>query len=106
MRRGHRPRLQFRGYIVYMTYKNYIGGEWVDSASGKAVENRNPANRSDLVGVFPASNAADVDRAVAAAKEAYNTWRLVPAPRRAEILFRAAALIAARKEEFSRDMTR
>jgi acyl-CoA reductase-like NAD-dependent aldehyde dehydrogenase len=87
-------------------FKNFINGEWVASASGGTIENRNPANTEELVGVFPASTQADVDNAVAAAREAYKSWRLVPAPKRAEILFRAAELLVKRKEEFSRDMTR
>jgi acyl-CoA reductase-like NAD-dependent aldehyde dehydrogenase len=87
-------------------FKNFINGEWVGSASGGTIENRNPANTEELVGVFPASTQADVDNAVAAAREAYKSWRLVPAPKRAEILFRAAELLVKRKEEFSRDMTR
>jgi alpha-ketoglutaric semialdehyde dehydrogenase len=87
-------------------FKNFINGEWVASASGGTIENRNPANTEELVGVFPASTQADVDNAVAAAREAYKSWRLVPAPKRAEIMFRAAELLVKRKEEFSRDMTR
>src|SRR5215470_10036216 len=87
-------------------YKNFIGGEWVAPEHGKTLENRNPANTDEMVGVFPASSAEDVDAAVAAAKQAYKTWRLTPAPKRAEILFRAAELLVKRKEEFSRDMTR
>src|ERR1700756_2029537 len=87
-------------------YKNFIRGEWVAPRSGKTLENRNPANVDELIGVFPLSAQEDVDAAVSAAKEAYKTWRLVPAPKRAEILFRAAELLVKRKEEFSRDMTR
>jgi len=87
-------------------YKNFINGEWVAPRSGKTLENRNPANVEELVGIFPLSSQEDVDLAVAAAKEAYKSWRLVPAPKRAEILFRAAELLVKRKEEFSRDMTR
>src|SRR5215831_14725442 len=64
-------------------YKNFIGGEWVDSKSGKTYENCNPANTDEIVGHFVASNDADVNAAVDAAKEAYKTWRLVPAPKRA-----------------------
>src|SRR5215475_11257780 len=74
-------------------YKNFIGGEWVDSKSGKTYENRNPANTDEIVGHFVASNEADVNAAVDAAKEAYKTWRLVPAPKRAEILYRAAEIL-------------
>jgi aldehyde dehydrogenase (NAD+) len=87
-------------------FKNFINGEWVESRSGKAYENRNPANTDELVGMFVSSNEEDVDLAVAAAKEACKTWRLVPAPKRAEILFRAAELLVQRKEEFAKDMTR
>jgi aldehyde dehydrogenase (NAD+) len=87
-------------------FKNYINGEWMESRSGKAYENRNPANTDELVGMFVSSTDEDVDIAVDAAKEAYKTWRLVPAPKRAEILFRAAELLLQRKEEFSKDMTR
>jgi aldehyde dehydrogenase (NAD+) len=87
-------------------FKNFINGEWVESRSGKAYENRNPANTDELIGMFVSSTDEDVDAAVDAAKEAYKTWRLVPAPKRAEILFRAAELLLQRKEEFSKDMTR
>jgi aldehyde dehydrogenase (NAD+) len=87
-------------------FKNFINGEWMESRSGKAYENRNPANTDELIGMFVSSTDEDVDVAVDAAKEAYKTWRLVPAPKRAEILFRAAELLLQRKEEFSKDMTR
>jgi len=87
-------------------YKNFINGEWVAPSSGEYHENRNPANTDEVIGAFPLSSQADVDAAVAAAREAYKTWRLTPAPKRAEILFRAAELLVKRKEEFSRDMTR
>jgi len=88
------------------TYKNFIRGQWVAPLNGATFDNRNPANASELIGVFPRSTKADVDAAVDAAAAAWKSWRLVPAPKRAEILFRAAELIAARKEEFARDMTR
>jgi acyl-CoA reductase-like NAD-dependent aldehyde dehydrogenase len=82
------------------TFKNYIGGEWVDAASGKTFESRNPAN-GETIGVFPRSSTEDVDRAVEAAKQAYEDWRLVPAPRRGEILFRFAQLLAEQKDDFA-----
>src|SRR5260221_13155881 len=88
------------------TYSNFIDGDWVASSSGQTFENRNPANTGDLVGIFQQSNEADVKAAIAAAARAYEHWRLVPAPLRAEILFKAAQIIAARKEDFARDMTR
>ena len=88
------------------TYNNYIEGRWVPSSSGKTFENRNPANTDDLIGLFQKSNRRDVEAAIDAAARAYETWRLVPAPIRAEMLFRAAQLIVQRKEQFARDMTR
>jgi alpha-ketoglutaric semialdehyde dehydrogenase len=87
-------------------YNNYIDGQWVPSASGETFENRNPANTEDLIGVFQKSTKGDVEAALGAAARAYESWRLVPAPRRAEILFKAAQLIVERKDAFARDMTR
>ena len=92
--------------MTFPTYHNLIGGEWVPAAGGKTVLNLNPADHSDVVGAFPLSEGEDVDRAVAAAKKAYASWRLVPAPKRAEILTRTGILLAERKENFARDMTR
>ena len=88
------------------TYKNFIGGQWVDSRSGKFIENRNPANTDEVVGIFPASNQEDVNDAVAAATAAFEGWRLTPAPKRAEIMYRAAEILVSRKEDYSREMTR
>jgi aldehyde dehydrogenase (NAD+) len=88
------------------TYSNYIDGEWRPSVSGETFENRNPANTDDLIGLFQKSTRADVEAAIQAAARAYERWRLVPAPKRAERLFRAAQLIMERKEDFARDMTR
>jgi len=87
-------------------FKNFINGDWVAPKSGKTQENRNPANTDEIIGEFPLSSEADVEQAVGAARAAYGKWRLVPAPKRAEVLFRAAELVVKRKEEFSRDMTR
>ncbi|HLX12090.1 MAG TPA: aldehyde dehydrogenase family protein, partial [Bacteroidota bacterium] len=87
-------------------FQNYINGKWMDSPSGKTHENRNPANWDDLIGLFPLSDKSDVDRAVAAAKEAFETWRLVPAPHRGEIIRKAGDLMTARKEEIAKEMTR
>jgi acyl-CoA reductase-like NAD-dependent aldehyde dehydrogenase len=87
-------------------YKNFINGEWIEPRSGQTMENRNPANRDELVGMFPASDAKDVALAVDAACAAFDKWRLTPAPKRAEILFRAAEILVRRKEDFARDMTR
>jgi len=87
-------------------FLNFINGEWVAPQAKRFLENRNPANTDEVIGRFPLSSEADVDAAVSAARDAYKKWRLVPAPKRAEILFRAADLLLKRKEEFSREMTR
>ena len=87
------------------TFKNYIGGEWVDAASGETFETTSPAD-GEVLGTFPKSGAEDVDRAVAAAKEAYEDWRLVPAPKRGEILFRFAQLVEEHKAELTDLMAR
>lgn len=87
-------------------YRNWIGGKWVPARSGETFENRNPADTRDLVGVFPASDKRDINDAVAAAKKAFETWRLVPAPKRAEILYRTGELLTERKEQYAREMTR
>ena len=87
------------------TFQNYIGGEWVDSASGETFESTSPAT-GDSIGVFPKSNAEDVDRAVAAAKSAFEEWRLVPAPKRGEILYRFANLLIEEKDDLTDLMSR
>ena len=87
-------------------YKNFIDGEWVEASTGQTFENRNPADTRDVVGIFQRSGKADVDAAVGAAKAAFARWRLIPAPRRAEIIYRAAEMLFERKEDYARDMTR
>jgi acyl-CoA reductase-like NAD-dependent aldehyde dehydrogenase len=86
------------------TFQNYIAGEWVDAASGETFESVNPAT-GDTIGTFPRSSADDVDRAVTAAKSAFEDWRLVPAPKRGEILFRFAQLVADHKAGLTELMT-
>src|SRR5713226_2011605 len=87
-------------------YKNFIDGEWVESSTGETFENLNPADTRGLVGIFQKSGKADVDAAIAAARRAFAKWRLVPAPRRAEIVYKAAEMLMERKEDYARDMTR
>src|SRR5215813_1401125 len=87
-------------------FKNLIDGEWVESSTGETFEDRNPADTREVVGIFQKSAKADVDAAVEAARRAFSKWRLVPAPRRAELLYRASEILIERKEEYARDMTR
>lgn len=92
------------GRVRLAQYKNYINGEWVESASGEEFERRNPAT-GELIGTFTKSGAEDVEAAVAAAKKAFESWRLYPAPKRGEILYRVAQLLVERKDQLAREMT-
>ncbi|HTU99376.1 MAG TPA: aldehyde dehydrogenase family protein [Luteitalea sp.] len=88
------------------TYLNLIAGTWQPSASGRTFENRNPADTDDLIGTFPESSAADVTAAVEAAHAAQPAWAAMPAPKRGDVLFKAAALLEARADAVAREMTR
>lgn len=88
------------------TYQNYIGGAWIDAPGGGTIENRNPANPSDLIGLWPRSTAEDMTAAIDAAVAAAPGWAGTSALKRGEILLRAAALLEARVAEVAADMTR
>jgi alpha-ketoglutaric semialdehyde dehydrogenase len=85
---------------------NYIEGQWVPAQSASSLERYNPADTRELVAIFPSSKAADVDAAVQAARQAYKSWRLVPAPARAEYVYRMGELLLQRKEELAYLMSR
>ncbi len=87
-------------------FKNFIDGQWVDAESERTFENRNPAKRDDVIGLFPSSTAQDADAAVQAAKKAFAAWRLVPAPKRGELLYRVGELLRKYKEDLARIETR
>src|SRR5436190_23364150 len=88
------------------TFSNYIGGQWIQSESGEVFENINPANTEDIIGRFQLSTSDDVNAAVNAARSAFDGWRSMPAPKRAEILFRLGEILIRNKDRFTRDMTR
>ena len=87
-------------------FQNLINGKWVDAVSGRTFENRNPSNWEEVVGIFPKSGKEDVDAAVKAARAAFEKWRLVPAPKRGDIMRAIGDLMVKRKEEIAREMTR
>jgi len=91
---------------VSSTNRNLIGGRWVEARSGRTFTSVSPANHDDVVGEFAASSAEDVQAGVEAARAAFPGWSLLPAPKRGEILFRIARLLAEHKEELARLMTR
>lgn len=84
--------------------KNYIGGTWRESRSGATFESINPATET-IVAPIVQSNAQDVADAVEAAKSGYQKWRLTPAPRRGEILYKVAEILTQRKEDIARIAT-
>ncbi len=86
------------------TVHNFINGQWVPAQSGETFPSYNPATAA-LLAQAAKSGPADVAAAVEAARTAYKNWRLTPAPRRGEILFKVAQVLTERKEELSRLMT-
>src|SRR5829696_7162741 len=88
------------------TFGNYIAGEWRPASSGETIENRNPADRDEVVGRFASSGAEDVDAAIGAAVEAYRTWRFSSPMTRANILHKAANILESRIPEVGRELTR
>ena len=87
------------------TYRNFIGGQWVESESGRTYPVANPAHKGTVLGEFQTSTPADALRAVAAAKEALEGWANTPAPARAQVLFRALEIMGRRSDELARTIT-
>jgi alpha-ketoglutaric semialdehyde dehydrogenase len=88
------------------TFANFIGGEWVAPSTGAYFPNINPADTRDVIGEFPLSGAADVERAVKSAQRGFERWRATPAPLRGDVLRRVGDLMAANKESLADAMTR
>ena len=88
------------------TFKNFVGGDWVPPVGGEYFENRNPADVTDVVGRFPLSGSADVERAVESAQRGFEIWRRTPAPVRGDVLRRVGDILTARKDEIADLMTR
>ncbi|MEA5568147.1 aldehyde dehydrogenase family protein [Anabaena sp. UHCC 0399] len=87
--------------ITPLKSQNYINGQWLDATGENILASHNPANKTEVVATFPRSQAEDVDLAVAAARQAYRRWRQVPAPARAEYIFRVGELLGEHKEELA-----
>ena len=86
-------------------HKNYIGGKWVESVTGKTYPVHNPAHTDQVVGEFQTSGAEDTLTAVAAAKEGLVTWANTPAPARANIIYKALEILGRRAEELAETIT-
>lgn len=88
------------------TYRNYIDGEWCDSASGRTLDNINPADTRDIVSRHAASDARDAAAAVSAAAAAFDSWKKTPVGKRAKILNDAAAHLEANADTIAAELTR
>ena len=88
------------------TFQNFIAGQWVAPSTGEYFDNRNPADHNDLIGLFPRSAKADVDRAVASARRGFAGWSKTPAPVRGQVLQRVGELLVQKKDAIARAMTR
>ena len=88
------------------TYRNFIGGQWVESTSAKTVENINPADTDDVLGIVRLSTRDEARAAVEAASNAFRAWRATPPPTRGRIVARAARLMDEDRENLARLLTR
>ena len=87
-------------------YQNYVNGTWTDATTGEISTSTNPANLSDVVGEFQASNSADVDVAIAAAHDVKESWRRTSSLARGGYLLKAASYLEANLEEYAQAVTR
>lgn len=92
--------------IMVSKYQLFIDGEWINSESGETFVRVNPADPDEVIGEFQKGSTLDAEKAVDAAEAAFPTWSDTPAPKRAEILFRAAQLLSENKDELTKIMTR
>jgi aldehyde dehydrogenase (NAD+) len=86
--------------------RNFVNGQWVESASGRSSERRNPANWDEVVSVAPLSTREETRAAIAAGQAAFPAWRDTPAPVRGRAVAKAAVLMEQQKEELARLLTR
>ncbi len=87
-------------------FYNFIGGDWAESRNGRTYSTRNPADTREMIGEFQDSGAEDVRSAIASAEKALHDWRMTPAPKRGDIIFKVWELLRARAEDFARSITR
>ncbi len=83
--------------------KNYIGGQWVDAPDCEWLDVRNPST-DEVIAEVPLSPASEIDRAVAAAAEAYPAWAATPVAKRCAIMFEITALLREHSEAIARTL--
>ena len=88
------------------TYRSFIGGEWIESTSGKTVPNINPADTNDIIGHAQMCTRDEAKRAVESAYAAFKGWKSTPAPARGKILTKMSRLMEEHKEELAQLLTR
>ncbi|MDY6995419.1 MAG: aldehyde dehydrogenase family protein [Actinomycetota bacterium] len=86
--------------------QNLVAGSWVPAQSGRTFARCNPADPSDVIGVFPASGPEDVAAAVDHLEKAAPEWAATPPERRAAILESAAAQLESRSDELAAELVR
>jgi 1-pyrroline dehydrogenase len=86
--------------VAVSQHKNFVGGEWSDSAGGETMEVVNPST-GEVIAEVPSSTAEDADRAVQAAKAALPEWLETTPGERAELLFKLADLIDENADELA-----
>lgn len=88
------------------TYRSFIDGKWLESRSGVAIPNINPANVNDIIGTSELCTREEARKAVEAAYNAFKDWRDTPAPARGKIIARAARLMEDNKNDLAAILTR
>ena len=88
-----------------ITHQNFIGGQWVDSVTGRTYQVHNPARTGQVVGEFQTSGAEDALKAVAAAKDALAVWANTPAPARSNVIYKALQIMGRRADEMAQTIT-
>ena len=87
-------------------FRNYIGGKWIDASNGATTIDTNPANIRQQVALFPSATREDAARAIDAAQKAFPAWAKTPAPKRGDILYKAANWLESRLDEIGEGLTR
>lgn len=88
------------------TFYNFINNQWQPSKYNQLAKSFNLRNVQEVIATFPLSNIDEVNLALESPKNAYKTWRLLPAPQRGEYIYRTGDLLLQRKEEIAILMTR
>ena len=94
-----------RAKVETRTIRNYVGGSWVEADTDDRLDVTNPAT-GEVLAQVPLSSAKDVDRAVAAAREAFPGWRATPPVERARAVFKLKYLLDENREELAKLVTR